>query len=361
MKEILNVYASIGQGQGWTGFAENLIIALDKVWDVRMTRLKGSLDLNFRPETIEILKKPFQVGKIGLAIGYPNIFNSMVFNEIKIGYTMFETDKLPETEDANEYSGETGNVRDMLKDLDLLVVPSSHNADLFARYARNLPIEVVPLGIDLSFYQYYERPRNRKPFTFLMLGTLNQRKNVNDVYVAFNKLFKGNKDVRLILKSQLGSLPPAHMIKGWPDNIEIIDKTMTHDEQLKLMYGADCFVFPSRGEGFGLTPLEAMATGMPTIVSKNSGMAEYANEDYCYPVRITGMEPARGYPKQFGDVGNWYTIDVNDLMYQMRYVYENHEEALLKSRRASIWIANNFSYFKATIRLTNAIKKLIES
>jgi glycosyltransferase involved in cell wall biosynthesis len=45
-----------------------------------------------------------------------------------------------------------------------------------------------------------------------------------------------------------------------------------------LYRGADCFVFPSRGEGFGLPPLEAMACGTPVVASRAASIPEVVGD-----------------------------------------------------------------------------------
>jgi alpha-1,3-rhamnosyl/mannosyltransferase len=51
------------------------------------------------------------------------------------------------------------------------------------------------------------------------------------------------------------------------------------DEELpSLLGGAECFVFPSLQEGFGLPPLEAMACGTPVIVANRSSLPEVVGD-----------------------------------------------------------------------------------
>ena len=47
-----------------------------------------------------------------------------------------------------------------------------------------------------------------------------------------------------------------------------------HDELAKMLAVSDVFVFPSRREGFGLAPAEAMAAGIPVIISKIPGVTD---------------------------------------------------------------------------------------
>jgi glycosyltransferase involved in cell wall biosynthesis len=60
------------------------------------------------------------------------------------------------------------------------------------------------------------------------------------------------------------------------------------DATIKALYrSALCLVFPSRYEGFGLPPLEAMACGCPVIVSRAASMPEICGDAalYCDPDR----------------------------------------------------------------------------
>ena len=52
---------------------------------------------------------------------------------------------------------------------------------------------------------------------------------------------------------------------------------MSKWDQFEWYNKADCFIGASRGEGFGLMPLQAMALGIPTIITATSGQAQYAN------------------------------------------------------------------------------------
>ena len=48
-------------------------------------------------------------------------------------------------------------------------------------------------------------------------------------------------------------------------NIRRIFKTLSQEEMVQLYHDHDILVYPTEGEGFGLIPLQALATGMPTI------------------------------------------------------------------------------------------------
>lgn len=336
MKKLaVNWIGTFSQGGGYSGASEAIAVALEQAGvDVTVMRLSPYSPRNVRPDGRRLLKKPFRMAKVGIAFSYPTAFTSLMNHKIRIGYTMFETDKLPDQSDHNS---------DWVSDCNTLTrlwVPSQHCKDLFASSGVVVPIDVIQQGIDPELYSYYERPE-RDTFTFLMLGKLTIRKNPGMVLSAFLSLFKGNPKVRMVFKTQSGTMGHISM----PDeNVEIVDRLTSVEETIQFYRDADAFVFPSRGEGYGLPPVEAMATGLPTIVAANSGMLEYTNEEYNYPLKIKGKVPVMHMPKEWGDCGNWWETDYEDLKAKMKFVYDHRKEAKAKGIKSAEWVKNNLTY-----------------
>jgi glycosyltransferase involved in cell wall biosynthesis len=100
----------------------------------------------------------------------------------------------------------------------------------------------------------------------LFAGTMTQRKGLADVFSAM-KILK-RKDVELVV---MGTplLPMAFYRKEYPDFI--YEPTRSHAKALELMRSCDALVLPSIVEGRALVQQEAMACGLPLIVTKNAG------------------------------------------------------------------------------------------
>jgi glycosyltransferase involved in cell wall biosynthesis len=135
-----------------------------------------------------------------------------------------------------------------------------------------------PTALDRARAKYGLPPRY-----LLYLGGFDQRKNVQSILHAYARL--GLSDVHLVIAGKL----PAHDTAFTPSPRRIADElgiservrlTGWVDEEDKpaLYSGAIALVFPSRYEGFGLPPLEAMSCGTPAIVSDRSSLPEVVGE-----------------------------------------------------------------------------------
>lgn len=347
----INWYGSVSQGQGYSGSGEHICIELEKIGcDIRNVHYSKTIWENLTEEGKRIRSKPFEMADIAICYGFPVAFSSIDSYKYRFGMSMFETDRLPS---GKVWAG--SNTADSCSKLNMLFVPSEHSKKLFSDSGVTVPIEVVHLGVNMKKYYYLDRPKKRKTFTFLLLGNLTIRKNPGLVVSAFISLFGNKPDVRLVIKTTGGSIPK--MI--FPvDNIEVVDRYATPEEMFQYYYDADCFVFPSRGEGFGLPPLEAMATGLPTIFSNNTGMMEFADPTYNYPIPSTMKSKAVRFPPEWGDVGNWWETDIKDLKNAMLSVYNNKEEAREKGKLASEWVKNNWGFDKTALRIVELVKKV---
>lgn len=350
----LNWYGNLSYGQGYSGSSLEMVKYLNRIMDVRTI---GFVDETtpkiykraLHKEVKEVMNKPFKLAKIGISYGLPNSFSS-VMNKVKIGFTMFETDKLPSG--SNAWAGKTGNPIDAINAMDALFVPCEHNRELFLHSGTKVPIFVVPLGVDTDRKPILARSTRSKSgdkFRFLFVATLNERKGVDLLFKAFQRVFKGRDDVELVMKVNKQS------IKWEIDGVHltIIDKYLSPRELDEVYRSADAFVFPSRGEGFGLTPLEAMYRGLPTIVSDNTGMSDYIrfDEQYCISIPMKGMSKAKGFPKEWGEVGNWFEPDFDALCMALWDVFENRNDYNEMSVKASNYVAQNYSYVNTAKRI----------
>lgn len=274
-----------------------------------------------------------------VVLAVPDHWPKVIADEL-VGFTMWETSRLP------GYWVETLNGC-----ADAVLVPSQANREVFESSGVTRPIGVVPLGVDQGEFSYIVRPE-RGVYTFLCLGELILRKNWHLVYRAFHQVFGDSLEARLILKTRgFGKVPECV-----DANVEVIAAEYGMGMMRELYAAVDCFVFPSSGEGFGLPPREAAATGLPVIATDWSGLQEGGLENYAYPLAVGRMVRAEYGPQETRDqIGEWALPDFEHLCYLMRYCFENREAAREKGRRAAEWVRENCGWDRAARRLLELV------
>lgn len=280
-----------------------------------------------------ILNESYTDQKVGLLYSYPYGINQMR-SDVRIVMTMFESDKIPE------------DWPDYLMAADEVIVPSRWCQEVFAK--SGVESTVVPLGYNDRVFQYIKRPQ-REVFTFIHYNSFNIRKGFFEVLEAFKREFAPDEKVRLILKTSQKAAALPIMPDQYP-NVEVLVGEYSESKLVELLGRTDCMVYPSRGEGFGITPLEAMATGLPAIVPNAHGISEYFNSDYMLEVGISEKCPGL-YNRFKGQyVGDMVICDVDDLRRQMRYAFEHQPEMRKLGKKASEYV-QGFTYQKTAKRL----------
>jgi glycosyltransferase involved in cell wall biosynthesis len=173
----------------------------------------------------------------------------------------------------------------------ILTVSEASKRDIL-RYFRVPPekVVVVPNAIDERFSrepdpQHVERVRERFQLQgrfVLYVGNIKPHKNLVRLIEAFHALRRhGLEDVKLLI---IGD-----EISKYPELRRAVHHYKLHkyvrflgylpDETLAILYRlAALFVFPSLYEGFGLPPLEAMASGTPVVTSNISSLPEVTGD-----------------------------------------------------------------------------------
>ncbi|MCC6178588.1 MAG: glycosyltransferase family 4 protein [Chloroflexi bacterium] len=115
----------------------------------------------------------------------------------------------------------------------------------------------------------------------MFLGTFEPRKDIPTLLRAFAAMHKRHPDVLLVLVGRRGWLfepifAEIERLGLWPE-IRALEG-VPRDDLPHLLDGASAFAFPSLYEGFGLPPLEALARGVPTVVSDTSSLPEVVGD-----------------------------------------------------------------------------------
>jgi hypothetical protein len=243
-------------------------------------------------------------------------------------FTMWETTELP------------SNFARYVPRFDQVFVPNEIDAELFSKHHKN--VGVVPLGVDTDWYKPIEVPRLDR-FQFRAGGSLWSRKGLDVVVKAFEKLNLPDADLRIKIAPHARDVPDT---KFGP-NIYLDKQWMTEEQKREWFAQADCFVAASRGEGFGLMPLQTIAMAVPTIVSLTTGQIQFSH-------LATGTVSCS--KSRSAIVGDWDEPKLDELCDQMMHHYQNPQKVRTQAVINSVE-AQDFSWQKASAKLVAALPK----
>jgi len=138
---------------------------------------------------------------------------------------------------------------------------------------------VVPHGLDLSEYENLPKQgtfRSRHPETrgkkiILFFGRLNFKKGLDILAWAFGQVAKKRDDICLVLAGPdnegFGDKVRLWLNKEGVLNHAVFTDMLLGKDKLAILQDADMFVLPSYSENFGISVIEAMACGLPVVIS----------------------------------------------------------------------------------------------
>ena len=137
-------------------------------------------------------------------------------------------------------------------------------------------------------------------FILLSVGELNNNKNQSLSIEALHKL--NNKNISLlIVGTGEDEEKLQHLINEYnlQDNIKLLGYRKDVEKICKI---SDCFIHTPKREGLGMSPLEAMASGLPLIITNNRGARDFAKDEITgYCINDSVEELAEAINKMYED------------------------------------------------------------
>ncbi len=165
---------------------------------------------------------------------------------------------------------------------DGILALSSFTKQAFLDAGVTIPIHVGGQGYDDTLFKPPESFYNTE-VVFLTVGVAQGRKGTNILIRAFEKALGDVKGTKLIIKSNSWGDLKDYGIKV--KNIEKIYEEYSRKQMAELYASSDCFVLPTEGDSFALPGLEAMATGLPLIITGFGGPCDYCTDETGYRIR----------------------------------------------------------------------------
>jgi len=254
----------------------------------------------------------------------------------------------PETVRARtKYMLDTG-LKKSMKRADLIVTDSEFSKSEIVKYFPEYldKIRVVPCGVDLNKFHpcsdndRIERVKRNLEIDgdyFLYLGTIEPRKNLKRLIDAYAEFYRSNKNPpKLVLAGAKGWLYDDIFQKVINLKLEgqvIFTKYVPSGDINALMCGAVAFVFPSIYEGFGMPPLEAMACGVPVLVSGEASLPEVTGNSAVIVNAYSTGSIAEGLEKIYHDKNLRERLKSEGLKRSENFTWHKSAEILYKVYR----------------------------
>jgi glycosyltransferase involved in cell wall biosynthesis len=232
-------------------------------------------------------------------------------------------------------------------------------------------VQVVPLGIDPAIFRPDVEPLRLPPgpgFRFLFVGGTIHRKGFDLLLMAYARAFRPGDGVGLVVKDvgarsyyrgeTAGAQVAEHRARGYP--IEYLDDALDERELARLYAACDCLVLPYRGEGFGLPVVEAMACGLPAIVTGGGPALDYATgaTAFLVPARRAEFPECRaGETETVGRPWLWEP-DPDSLVDLLRWAVADPATTRAKGAAASARIRAHFTWSQSADAAESRLRAL---
>jgi len=269
---------------------------------------------------------------------------------------------------------------------DRIWVPSQSNKQIFINNGIKKEINVIPLGIDEKiFFSNKEKVEfdkfislfgqkieiGIKNFKFLSVFSWRFHKGYDSLIKSFVNAFTDKDDVCLVIFSKKNEIDAIKELSLFlPRNnklpqILLYNKIIETNNMPNFYKLFNCYICMSRGEGFGLTPLEAGACGLPIISTFHSGMTEYLNENNSFLIQCKFTEKITENNRSFNDsefYKNQFMWKVgkeeeNQATEYMKNIFKNYSLSIFKIENFKNLVKSKFTWNHTVEKVSNFLKK----
>lgn len=171
--------------------------------------------------------------------------------------------------------------------------------------------------VDTEFFELRKSPlKNSK--NILFLGRLDDFKGGLRTLQAFHKIADQISDYRLTIAGtgQESEAIAAYIAShGLSNRVEFLNDNFSREEMKMLFHRSSFLVFPSLFESFGLVAVEAMATGLPVVITNRTGPKDFSSEETAIAVNPEAVdEIADGIFKMVEILGDFEPVRIRDFV-----------------------------------------------
>ena len=227
---------------------------------------------------------------------------------------------------------------------------------------------MVPLSVDANA-EFAGSGGGNRPTIFSSVFNFEPRKNPESLLRAYAAVRSIGHDVKLTLKASgisdeqfwvwasavLGSATAAEIRPG----VQLYTSHLESEQLRSMLARSDAFVLPTRGEGFGLPFLEAMAAGVPVICPDEGGHRDFCDEETSFLVPTTRVPCAIAWNIPVFRESRWHEVVFDELISAMERIVTSPEQVREKAR-ASLNRARDHSRVDQSIVAERRVWELLE-
>lgn len=272
--------------------------------------------------------------KHGKSYGALNIFSTKKDkDQLRICYSMLESTRIPQqwVDILNQY-------------FDIACVPDPFLEQVYKDSGVTIPVFTLPLGLKLKpFLDQPIKKAYHDVFRFGCMGFLSDRKNQKKLILAFDKAFKKDPKVELVIharRSEGSYQKEVEDVLKKLHNPQIIfqKQCLSSQSYLQFFKTLDMLVNVSKGEGFSIQPREALALGIPVLLSNNTAQKSIINNVHAQSLESKIQQPCF-YKNLHLISGDNFDFEIDDLAYALKQAYENRASFLEKGEENKAYAA----------------------
>lgn len=262
---------------------------------------------------------------------------------------------------------------DFFKDAHELWTPSNYSRQAFVNSGIDFnKVQVIPNGIDPELFtpkgNKFKLNSNKK-IKFLFVGGTIARKGIDLLLKSYVDAFSNKDDVSLIIKDMGGNtfykgqtaqnmIKEIQNVETYPE-IEYINTELNEEEMISLYRACDVFVSTYRGEGFSMPTLEAMACGLPVVVTDGGATDDFVDNTFAWKIKSEKV----GINKLVKDINfageaHWLQPNMSDITKTLQDIYNNPSSIFPMGLQASYNARTKWTWRNTAIKMFTRLDQL---